>query len=285
MMNIFLSLLSIPLAAAAVTGTTTGEHAEMSSCSTEKVASAEIVCSSEMKDVKQVANKEGSCATECASKASEIVNSTTTGSGSAELQVINVDYKAQGDQQTIKVVAEKSGSYDLGDVVSPFTALHAQSGSEKSLSDVAGSKATVVIFWNQNCPYVEGANGAASSIAEFADKYKDQGVSVVAIDAGSNNSPDTITEYAKSKSFPVFINADSTLAAKFNATYTPNTFILDKDMKLVYKGAFYTGSGDSRVIHAENATKEILEGKTPTVTSTTGVGCSIKWAGGKKPTI
>ncbi|MGF1573843.1 MAG: redoxin domain-containing protein [Sumerlaeia bacterium] len=282
-------LTTIPLTAAAFALGQSAQAGDYGTCSTTKTTaeacsmkeSCPVTDASVMKVVNAAEKSESFCP---ASKSAEIASTSTVGSEN-KLEIINVDYKAQGDQKTLEVVSEKKGSYDLGDKIVPFSALHAQSGETKSLSDVAGSKATVVIFWNQNCPYVEGANGAADSIEAFASKYKDQGVSVIAIDAGANNSPATIKEYSKSRTFPIMINDDSTLAAKFNATYTPNTFILDADMKLVYKGAFYTGTGDSRVMHAENATKEIIAGNAPTVTSTKGVGCSIKWAGGKKPTI
>lgn len=291
-MNVFLSSLTIPMAAAALTTSAvtepTAQASEHSGCSSALVSAAEGGCTgAKTTEVINASNNlEGCPATaQCSGMSKQIVDSTTTGSGNTELQIINVDTKAQGDNQTVPVVVEKSGAYGLGDVVSPFSALHAQSGAEKSLKDLAGSKATVVIFWNQNCPYVEGANGAATSVEEFYNAYKDKGVSVIAIDAGASNSTESITEYAKAKPFPVLINSDSTLAAKFNASYTPNTFILDQDMKLVYSGAFYTGTGETRVLHTENAIKEILAGNSPTVTSTKGVGCSIKWAGGKKPTV
>lgn len=181
-----------------------------------------------------------------------------------------------------------AAGYKVGDKAADFTAKHAQTGADKSLADLKGEKATVVVFWNQNCPYVEGGDAAAAErVAALAKAYKDKGVSVVAIDAGSNNSAGSITEYAKDKPFPVLINADSKVAAAFGAEYTPHTFVLDANMNVVYKGGFDSGAKKDASGNvepwAENAVKDVLAGKPVAVTEKKGTGCSIKWADGAKP--
>ncbi|MDX1971990.1 MAG: redoxin domain-containing protein [Candidatus Sumerlaeia bacterium] len=325
-MNAFLSTLTIPMAAAALSAGTVTTAEKSGSCSESKGCpysknaaqvsyeggcgasadamkivnvsktgaegkSCETSCGGSMVDaanlkVKSVANSSEEGKSCCPSKANSVVNTTTDGTGTEELQIVQVSLDSKGDgEQATTVATEKSGPYSLEDTVSPFSALHAQSGAEKSITDIAGSQATVIIFWNQNCPYVEGPNGASKAVEAFFNGYKDKGVQVVAIDAGADKTVDKIKEYAANKPFPILINQDSTLAAKFNAQYTPHAFILDKNMKLVYQGAFWTGSAEARELHVEKAVNDILAGNEPTTSSTRGVGCSIKWAGGKKPTI
>ena len=181
-----------------------------------------------------------------------------------------------------------ASGYKVGDKAADFTAKHAQSGQDKSLADLKGEKATVVVFWNQNCPYVEGSDAsAADRVAAMSKTYKDQGVSVIAVDAGANNSPEAITDYAKDKPFPVLINSDSKVAAAFGANYTPHTFVLDSNLNVVYKGGFDSGATKDASGNvepwAENAVKDVLAGKPVAVTEKKGTGCSIKWADGAKP--
>lgn len=178
--------------------------------------------------------------------------------------------------------------YKVGDKAADFTAKQAQTGAEKSLADLKGEKATVVVFWNQNCPYVEGSDAAAADrVAAMSAAYKSQGVNVIAVDAGSNNSADSIAEYAKDKPFPVLINSDSKVAAAFGAEYTPHTFVLDSNLNVVYKGGFDSGAKKDATGHvepwAENAVKDVLAGKAVAAPEKKGTGCSIKWADGAKP--
>jgi peroxiredoxin len=176
-----------------------------------------------------------------------------------------------------------AGAYVLDSTVADFSLKHAQSGETKKLSELAGEKATVVVFWNKECPYVEGATGASAAIQKFAKDYADKGVKVVAIDGGVNNSETANAEYAKNFGVPLLLNPDSTIAAKFNARYTPQTFVLDKDMKVQYVGAFQTGTGAEARSHTENAVKDIIAGQAPVVREARGVGCSLKYAEGAKP--
>lgn len=213
----------------------------------------------------------------CPSKAAEAAGCT----GSPNEQV-----SAEGVPADIVKVANEAGAggaYGLDSVVADFGLKHAQSGETKKLSELAGEKATVVVFWNKDCPYVEGANGASAAIQKFAKEYADKGVKVVAIDGGVNNPEAANTEYAKNLGIPLLLNPDSSVAAKFNARYTPQTFVLDKDMKVQYTGAFHTGSGADARAHVENAVKDIIAGQAPVVREARGVGCSVKYAEGAKP--
>lgn len=194
--------------------------------------------------------------------------------------------QAVGEPTDIVKVANEgapSAQYTLDSKVEDVALKHAQTGETKKLSELAGTNATVLVFWNKDCPYVEGANGASAAIQKFAKDYADKGVKVVAIDAGTNNSEQANAEYAKNLSVPLLLNPDSTVAAKFNARYTPQTYVLDKDMKVQYMGAFQTGSGAEARGHAENAVKDVLAGQTPVVREARGVGCSVKYAEGARP--
>jgi thiol-disulfide isomerase/thioredoxin len=177
----------------------------------------------------------------------------------------------------------KDKAYRVGSKVNDFTATHAQTGASASLSGVAGSKATVLIFWNQNCPYVVEM---VDRVDAFAKDYASKGVSVVAVDAGVNNTKDSVMAHAKDRAFPVMINEDSKVAAQFAASRTPEVFILDGDMNVVYHGAFDSGKENtpgSREHYAKVAVDEVLGGKAVSVKETRAFGCSLKYAKDAKP--
>jgi thiol-disulfide isomerase/thioredoxin len=180
--------------------------------------------------------------------------------------------------------AGKTSAYKLGSVITPFAAMEAKSGAEKSLKDLAGEKATVLIFWNQTCPFVVEVE---NRVADFAKEYAGKGVSVVAIDGGVNNSVDAIKSHASDKPFPVLVNQDSTIAAAFGARHTPEVFLLDSNMKVVYHGAFDSGKktdeAGNRDTFVKNVVDDMLAGNEPGITQTRSFGCSVKYAKGVKP--
>jgi peroxiredoxin len=191
-------------------------------------------------------------------------------------------------KELAKPEARKFG-YENGEKVENFKLVHSQSGKEVTLHELAGEKATVVIFWNQNCPWVEGGPHAAGDrVRQLVKDYADKGVSVIGIDAGTDKTEAELREYTAKQPFPILENRDSTIAARFNAQYTPHTFVLDSNLVLQYQGGFDSGARRAEdgnpVPWAQNALDEVLAGSKPTMAVTRGTGCSIKWAPGSRPT-
>lgn len=204
----------------------------------------------------------GDCGTKTASGCSASASSCTAGA------------KSCGDGQKT--------AYSIGSQVSCFKADHAQSGEAKTLTGLAGSKATVLIFWNQTCPYVVEAD---DRIADFAKEYKKKGVNVIAVDSGVVNSKGDIASYAKNRPFPVLVNSDSSVAAAFGAVRTPEVFVLDGDKKIVYHGAFDSGrerEAGTRKNYVKDAVSAVLAGDSPKVNKTPAFGCGIKYQKGVK---
>jgi thiol-disulfide isomerase/thioredoxin len=155
-----------------------------------------------------------------------------------------------------------------------ITLKNAVTGADEALV-AADAKATVVLFWNQDCPYVVDAD---PRVAKFAEDMKGKGVRVVAVDSGINNKAETIKEYAAKRPFPVLLNPDSMLAADFGATRTPEVFVIDGKGVVQYHGAFDGGAKNPEKTYTADAVAAILEGKTPEVTQTKAFGCTIKWS-------
>lgn len=261
------------------------------------------------KDGKSCCTPDGSCgekcAAKCATKAGKVADKKAEGCCSLAavadpatpaLGGGNGDPKRDAEKKNaVKGDAEKKekkydgekaakSAYRVGANVKDFSAAHAVSGEPTKLSALAGSKATVLIFWNQNCPYVKEME---DRVAEFHKAHEAAGVKVVAVDAGVNNSAEIIKQHAATKPFPILVNADSKIAARFGATRTPEVFILDADMKVRYHGAFDSGElkkeGDARKTYVADAVKALAEGKDPEVKETRAFGCTVKYAKGVEP--
>ena len=179
--------------------------------------------------------------------------------------------------------AAAKGLYSVGSTVKDFSLPNASSGEEVALSKLAGSKGTVLIFWNQNCPYVVDVDKRVSA---FHNAYASKGINVVAIDSGVNNPDAEIKTYAAKKPFPVLINKDSTVAALFGASKTPEVFFLDNNMKVQYHGAFDSGTVKDKnatpTAYVQAVSDAYLAGQELPHTEVKAFGCSVKYAPGVK---
>lgn len=231
------------------------------------------------KSVVNVAAK-GECAKACADKGAcggcdtmKAISTVASGSPAG-----NVEAAGLAGNDALKA---RTSAYTIGARVDPFALTHAKSGATKSIAELAGEKATVLIFWNQNCPYVVEV---VDRVDAFASEMGEKGVSVVAIDAGVDKPVEAIKEYEANRKFPILVNRDGEVAAAFGATRTPEVFILNSDMQIVYHGAFDSGRGDEadRKHFVRDAVSDLMAGNEPSVKQTRAFGCTIKYANGVK---
>ncbi|MDX2176872.1 MAG: redoxin domain-containing protein [Candidatus Sumerlaeia bacterium] len=173
--------------------------------------------------------------------------------------------------------AGKAGNtgFELGKAIPSHELPNIVTGTNEALFD-GKAKATVITFWNQNCPYVVEVD---ERFQAFAKEYSGKGVRVVAIDSNFNNSTEEIKEHASARpSFTLLRDADSMTALAFGAARTPEVFILDGSGVIQYHGAFDGGQKAPEKTFAKDAVNSILAGSTPEVTKTRAFGCTIKWA-------
>lgn len=160
----------------------------------------------------------------------------------------------------------------LGKTAPKMAFKNVMTGTEEPLYD-GSANATVVIFWNQECPYIVDVHDRA---AAFAKAYEPKGVRVVAIDAGVNNKEESIKAAAEKLPFPILVDNTSMSAVTFGAKHTPETYIFDKNGVMQYHGAFDGGAKATEKTYAADAVDAILAGKTPETQTVKAFGCSIK---------
>lgn len=157
------------------------------------------------------------------------------------------------------------------------------SGKEYSFSDVKKKNGLLVVFSCNTCPWVVKNQQVAAEGYGYA-LSKEVGVIVLNSNEtarGGDDSPERMKEYAKAQGYkyPYVIDENSAMANAFGAKVTPECYLFDKDMKLVYHGAITdnpkTPSASTRD-HLKVAIDEMVSGKDVSMKTSKAMGCGIK---------
>ena len=162
--------------------------------------------------------------------------------------------------------------------------LPATNGKTYSLESFKDSKALIVIFSCNHCPYVQAYE---ERIISLQDVYRNKGVSILAINSNEDinypeDSFESMIKRAAEKKFNFIYlrDEDQTVAKAFDATHTPEIFLFDEERKLVYHGKIddnWQEPGKVANHYLRNALDEMLKGKEISIPETYSIGCTIKW--------
>lgn len=183
---------------------------------------------------------------------------------------------------------EVSGGYDLkpGTRAPPFQLPGIEGGREGTfdLSNFAGSKALVVVFWCNHCPYVRAYE---QRLVDWYNAARSRGVAVVAISSNNEtNYPEDsfvhMVERAKAYGyqFPYLRDIDQSVATAYGAKCTPHFLVFDASLHLAYQGRFDDNKDHPNLVKERflpDAVDAILAGRAPVRDHTWAIGCSIKW--------
>lgn len=185
---------------------------------------------------------------------------------------------------------KKDKEFSLGDKA-PLTEykMKGTDGKELSLASAKGKKGLLVIFSCNTCPFVVGSGDFAGWEKQYNDIHQtalNAGVNVILVNSneGKREGDDSFENMQKHASelgykMPYLVDKDSELANAFGAKTTPHVFLLDADMKLIYKGSIDNSWDNNRtetISYLTTALNEVKEAKTITTNATDPRGCSIK---------
>ncbi len=159
------------------------------------------------------------------------------------------------------------------------------SGLSKSLDQLKGEKATVVMFICNHCPYVIHI---MQELINLANDYLPKGVAFIAISSNDvsrypDDSPEKMKELGLSMHFPFpyLYDESQEIAKAYFAACTPDFSIFDKDLLCIYRGQLdesrpkndkpITGKDMREALDAAISGKDISTRQIPSI------GCSIKW--------
>ena len=168
--------------------------------------------------------------------------------------------------------------YGLGNVesVKDFT-LKDYLGNEHSLSDYKDSKAIVIIFVATRCPV---SNAYNTRMEKLFEDYKDKDVALLGINSNKSESVAEIKEHTKEKNlnFTILKDEGNVIADMFEASHTPEAYILNKNLSILYHGRIDNSQRESEITSKDlrKALNEILAGKEVSNPQTKAFGCSIK---------
>ncbi|MFO0820877.1 MAG: redoxin domain-containing protein [Pirellulales bacterium] len=163
----------------------------------------------------------------------------------------------------------------------PDVRLPLASGSERSLSSLAGKRGTVLVFLSTECPI---ANAYLPSLNQLAQELEPQGVTVIGLNANSGQSWKMIQAHALEYkiAFPVVKDAGGAIARRYGATVCPEAIVLDARHRIAYQGRVddrFTrrGGAAGKVGRADlvEAAREVAEGRAVSIPRTEVLGCRI----------
>ena len=192
----------------------------------------------------------------------------------------------------------ESLSLELGSTAPGFT-LPGTDGKIHTLDSTAGKRGTVFAFICNHCPFVLHI---VEGFAEFAREYQAKGINVVAIssndvDAFPEDGPDAMKAFAAEYgfTFPYLFDESQETAHAFKAVCTPDFFLYNSELKLVYCGQFDNsrpstphsqGPRTELPVTGEDlraACDALLVGKSIPEPQMPSNGCSLKWKPGNEP--
>ncbi len=176
---------------------------------------------------------------------------------------------------SVSYSVENPSDLKIGDKVADFT-IKNYDGNSYTLSQNTGGY-TVVMFWSCECPFVQPYTERISNLAK---EYSAQGVTFWAINSNVTEPTDRVKEHATEKGypFPVLKDDGNVVADQFNAQRTPEVFVIDKNMTLVYHGRIDNDKDASKVTSSDlkTALDELIAGKPVTQATTVSFGCGVK---------
>ena len=182
-------------------------------------------------------------------------------------------------------MATPSTMLALGTVAPHFTLPDTVSGDMVSLDTVKSDKATMVMFICNHCPFVIHVQ---DHVVQLAKEYQAKGVGIVAISSNDveqypADAPDKMKERAETLgfTFPYLYDESQDVARAYQAACTPDFFIFDGDLKLVYRGQLDDSRPGNNVPvtgrDIRRALDSILNGEQPDPNQKPSLGCNIKW--------
>ncbi len=185
-------------------------------------------------------------------------------------------------------LTESTMELELGAQAPDFALRDVVTGKTVRRDDFRGQKGLLVMFICTHCPYVKHVE---KGLAALGADYEGKGIGIVAISSNDAETyPDDAPAGLKQQAqrlgfrFPYLYDESQDVARAYHAACTPDFFLFDSGLKLVYRGQFdgsrpnsglpVTGQDLRAAMDAVIAAKPVATEQKPSI------GCNIKWKGG-----
>lgn len=187
----------------------------------------------------------------------------------------------------LPALAQSTAEIPLGsEIPSASVQLDRVDGGQASLGSLQGSVGTVVVFWSNQCPWVEKYE---NRLIDAVNTYSGQGIGFVLINSNNPSAYPQETaaqsaQRANSGNYPsglaYLADPSSDVARAFGAERTPHVFLFDENGTLVYVGAVDDSPGDEGNVtdrYLQQALDAVVGGSSVPVPQTKAFGCTIKY--------
>jgi peroxiredoxin len=178
-----------------------------------------------------------------------------------------------------------SNMLPLGTKAPQFNLVDTKDNHQKSLNELKGLQGTLIMFICNHCPFVIHVN---KQLVQLANDYKSKGINCIAISSNDvenypQDGPELMKKNAKDNQypFPYLYDATQDIAKAYDAACTPDFFLFDGALKLVYAGQLDdarpgnnirpTGKDIRAAFDALVSKENIPQNQKPSM------GCNIKW--------
>ena len=175
---------------------------------------------------------------------------------------------------------------DIGDTAPEFNLKNANASvgsSSMNLEQARGKNGLIVVFECNHCPYVVASVDRMNKMADYCKSKQIGFVGINSNDASvyANDSFEHMVKRAKN-GMPYSYLYDETqeVAHAYGAKRTPEFFLFNSENTLIYlcrldDSPSYTNKVSTSDLKDE--IDEMVDGKSPDVSETESIGCSVKW--------
>jgi peroxiredoxin len=136
----------------------------------------------------------------------------------------------------------------------PDFALPNLDGKDVKLSELLTRGPVILDFWATWCkPCIKGF----PALQQIYDKYKEQGLAVLAVSVDSPKSRSRVAPFITSQkyTFEVLLDIEGKVAQKYNAVAVPRTVVISPEGQIVYTSVGYKPTNEDQL---EQAIKAVL---------------------------
>lgn len=180
----------------------------------------------------------------------------------------------------------ESKMVELGSPASNFSLPAPITGQLVELESLSRDKAaTLVMFICNHCPYVKHV---ALELTKISIDYSKKGLAIVAVNSNDvvnypEDSPEKMIDFQNEYDFdfPYLFDDSQEVARAYQATCTPDFFLYDRNLRLVYRGQLDDSRPENGIevsgSDLRGAIDAVLTGAEIPVQQRASMGCNIKW--------
>jgi len=191
----------------------------------------------------------------------------------------------------------QSSMVELGTIAPDFQLVNVMTGNAPNLDQIRGpgkKSGLLIMFICVHCPYVRHVEEELARIGR--DYFGHSGEGPIAIAAIQYNDieqyPEDGAEPMREQAdrlgwrFPYLLDATQEVARSYEAACTPDFFLFDEELRLVYRGQLDSSRprrkdfGNDEPVTGEDlraAMDALIDGRQPDLEQRSSIGCNIKW--------